>query len=83
MAAGHAEFRLMAAKLTFATIPANARDSCSDFIVFIFMIPFAPRAFTRFNATTRSSDFSANITQVSLPSLRVTRLPRINRDLLE
>jgi hypothetical protein len=61
---------------------ANTIDSGSDFMVLIFMIPIAPRAFIRFNATTRSSDFSANMTQVSLPSLRVPWLPRIGRDLL-
>jgi len=47
------------------------------------MISFAPQAFTRFIATTRSSDFSADFTQMSLPSFQVTLLPRIFRDLLE
>jgi len=47
------------------------------------MIPFAHRAFTRFNATTESSDFSLDFAQVSLPSLRATLSPRIERDLLE
>ncbi len=37
---------------------------------------------SRFIATTRPSDFSANFTQLSLPSVSVTLSPRIGRDLL-
>ena len=33
--------------------------------------------------TSSSLDFSASLTQGSLPSLRVTWLPKIDRDLLE
>src|ERR1019366_2727417 len=44
--------------------------------------PFAPRAFTRLNTTTRSSDFSADFTQMWLSSFHGSLLPRIGADLL-